>query len=123
MAARCTSAAPVHFEQCKNFVDGGVKANNPSPDALARIHDYYKKFHKKQKCKVCCFVSLGCGRCDKKREDTHVDCLNFRQHLKNFTWWHPLKGIIKLKQSFSGLLGVLVTEVRGLFTYVVYILR
>lgn len=109
MAARCTSAAPGHFTQYDKFVDGGVKANNPSPDALAKIHDYYKKIHKKQKCKLSCFVSLGCGRFDKERMDKEK--LNLRQHIENFKWWHPIEGFIKLKQSFYELLGIMVTEV------------
>jgi len=109
VAARSTSAAPGHFTQYDKFVDGGVKANNPSPDALTKIHDYSKKIRKKQKCKLSCFVSLGCGRFDKERMDK--DNLNLRQHIQNFTWRHPVKGFIKLKQAFCELLGMLVAEV------------
>ena len=35
--ARYTSAAPVYFTECDNYVDGGVKANNPCDYALTMI--------------------------------------------------------------------------------------
>ena len=37
---RYTSAAPVYFTECDNFVDGGLLANNPCSDALTRIQVY-----------------------------------------------------------------------------------
>ena len=36
-AARATSAAPKYFEKYRNFVDGGVIANNPTLDTLTEI--------------------------------------------------------------------------------------
>ena len=43
--ARYTSAAPVFFAECDNYVDGGVKANNPTHFALTEIQDYLSKKH------------------------------------------------------------------------------
>jgi len=59
--------------------------------------------------KLSCFVSLGCGRFDKNRMD--IEKLNLRQSIQNFTWWHPSEGFIKLKQFFSDLLEIMITEV------------
>ena len=35
--ARYTTAAPVYFTECDDYVDGGVLANNPCSDALTKI--------------------------------------------------------------------------------------
>ena len=37
---RYTSAAPVYFTECDNFVDGGLLANNPCSDGLTKIQVY-----------------------------------------------------------------------------------
>ena len=63
--ARYTSAAPVFFAECDNYVDGGVVANNPTTFALPEIQEFlYSQFcssYKSQAAKVSCVVSLGCG--------------------------------------------------------------
>ena len=82
--ARYTSAAPVFFAECDNYVDGGVKANNPTHFALTEIQDYLSKKHgyvytlltthsmlslpmhvyfspKSEAARISCVVSLGCG--------------------------------------------------------------
>ena len=41
MAARATSAAPKHFLAFHGYIDGGVKANNPSEFAISRIREYH----------------------------------------------------------------------------------
>ena len=41
--ARYTSAAPVFFTEHDNYVDGGVKANNPTSYGLAEILEYLSK--------------------------------------------------------------------------------
>ena len=38
--ARYTSAIPVYFKPLNNFVDGGVRANNPSNFALTKIQQF-----------------------------------------------------------------------------------
>ena len=43
--ARYTSAAPLFFAECDSYVDGGVKANNPTHFALTEIQDYLSKKH------------------------------------------------------------------------------
>ena len=41
MVARATSAAPKHFLAFNGYIDGGVKANNPSEFAISRIREYH----------------------------------------------------------------------------------
>ena len=109
VAARCTSAAPVYFNPYKQYIDGGVKANNPSLDALTRIHEYYKRYHKRQSYKIACLVSLGCGRFDQKRKN--MDALDFIPNWRNFSWWRPYVGAQKILNSINGLLNILLIEV------------
>ena len=109
MAARCTSAAPVYFKPYGKYIDGGVKANNPSPDALTRIHEYYRKSHNRRNYKITSLVSLGCGRFDQKRKN--MGALDFIQHWNSFSWWRPFLGTQNIANSISGLLDILLTEV------------
>ena len=63
--ARCTSAAPSFFKpmninikgQTVQFVDGGVRANNPSEDSLSIIQGYLDD----REMKVSMVISVGCG--------------------------------------------------------------
>ena len=109
VAARCTSAAPVFFKPYKQYVDGGVKANNPSPDALTKIHGYYRKSHRRQSYKIAIVVSLGCGRFDQKREN--MIKLDLNHFWNNFRWWRPFSGAQDITNAISALLDVLLTEV------------
>ena len=56
---RCTSAAPLIFEEFENYVDGGVLANNPSACALTVIQELHSK--KKRKLPISMMVSIGGG--------------------------------------------------------------
>ena len=116
VAARCTSAAPVYFKPYKQYIDGGVKANNPSQDALTRIHKYYRRSHKRHNYKITCLVSLGCGRFDQKRKN--MDALDFIRHWTNFTFWNLFSGTQNLASSIGGLLDILLTEV---CTYILHV--
>ena len=42
--ARYTSAAPIFFAECDNYVDGGVKANNPTAFALTEIQNFLSQY-------------------------------------------------------------------------------
>jgi calcium-independent phospholipase A2 len=57
--ARYTSAAPMNFSECDNFVDGGVLANNPSEYGLTAIQNYHRQEH--IKLNIACVVSVGTG--------------------------------------------------------------
>ena len=39
--ARYTSAIPLFFSECNNYVDGGVICNNPTEDALTAIQSFF----------------------------------------------------------------------------------
>ena len=82
---RCTSAAPCYFKPMGKFVDGGLRANNPSEDSLTVIQDYLQKNypddpHLKELSLV---VSVGCGEFPGK--ELGDICLFFGKH-----WLNPL---------------------------------
>ena len=56
---RYTSAAPMYFSECDNYVDGGVLANNPCQDGLSRIQQFYQE--RGRRLSVACMVSVGSG--------------------------------------------------------------
>ena len=39
--ARYTTAAPMYFKECDDYVDGGVLANNPSETGLTAIQNFH----------------------------------------------------------------------------------
>ncbi len=57
--ARYTTAAPMFFTECDNYVDGGVLANNPCNHALTKIQAFY--LSKKEPFSIGCMVSIGSG--------------------------------------------------------------
>ena len=58
--ARCTSAAPVLFNEQDNYVDGGILANNPSECGLTKIQSYYRS--RREKLPISLVVSIGSGK-------------------------------------------------------------
>lgn len=57
--ARYTSAAPMYFTECDNYVDGGVMANNPCIDGLNKIQSFYQERHIHYP--IACMMSVGSG--------------------------------------------------------------
>lgn len=57
--ARYTTAAPMHFTELDDYVDGGVLANNPCDSGLTAIQNFHRSRGKKFE--IACVVSLGCG--------------------------------------------------------------
>ena len=108
-AARATSVAPAYFKQFGNFVDGGLKANNPSMSALTRIHQYYSDCGKKDY-KISCVVSLGCGRFRKVTLPIDVRKAISRE---NFTVFRAvtLKAVANLAKTVKNLFDTLAAEV------------
>lgn len=63
--ARYTSAAPVLFGECEDYVDGGVLANNPCERGLTKIQEYYRM--RGEKLPISLVVSVGCGKAPVKK--------------------------------------------------------
>lgn len=57
--ARYTSAAPMFFKECDNYVDGGVLANNPCESGMTHIQNFYRL--QGQKLPIAVVVSVGTG--------------------------------------------------------------
>ena len=111
MAARATSAAPAYFKQFGKYIDGGLKANNPSMSALTRIHQYYSD-HDKKNYKISCVVSLGCGKFRKQTQPIDIRKATSRE---NFTLWRTvtLEAAESLAKSVMNLFEALIAEVRN----------
>ena len=101
--ARCTSAAPLYFKPMERsvdqgpaiqYIDGGVRANNPSEDALTIIQEHL------QGIKVSLVVSIGCGTFPPiALGDTDIECyLFFGKH------WLKFKDIYHRFQNFAKLI-------------------
>ena len=57
--ARYTSATPLFFSECDNYVDGGVICNNPTEDGLTAIQSFFRRQGKKLP--IALVVSIGTG--------------------------------------------------------------
>ena len=53
-----------------SYIDGGIKANNPTVDGMTKIHNYYEE--KSCIAKLACVVSLGSGTFQKKMKNIVV---------------------------------------------------
>ena len=109
--ARCTSAAPLYFkpmEICRDngpaiqYIDGGVRASNPSEDALTIIQDHLRGAN----IKVSLVVSCGCGSFPPlPLGDADVECyLFFGKH------WLKFKEIYHKFQNFANMIGRAVSK-------------
>ena len=107
MAARATSAAPIFFEHFDKFADGGIKANNPTPNALAKIHEHYMESGRTNY-KVSTVVSLGCGDYSAPAQSTDVHRCLSKDHWKPFS---IMKNVKELISTMGNLLKVLQKEV------------
>ena len=109
MATRATSAAPAFFKQFGKYVDGGLKANNPSMSALTRIHRYYSD-HGKKNYKISCVVSLGCGKFCKQTQPIYIRKATSKE---NFTPWCTVtcKAAECLVKSVQNLFKTLIAQV------------
>ena len=109
MAARATSAAPAYFKQFGKYVDGGLKANNPSMSALTRIQRYYFD-QGNWNYKIFCVVSLGCGKFCKQTLPIDVRKATSKE---NFTLYRTvtLKAVGDLAKSVTNLLDTLIAVV------------
>ena len=73
--AKATSAAPMHFLSCDEYIDGGIMANNPSMKAWSEMHRYSQATRQPPP-KVSIAVSLGSGVfLNKKNEEKDIDTL------------------------------------------------
>jgi hypothetical protein len=57
--ARYTTAAPMYFKECDDYVDGGVLANNPSESGLAAIQNFHHS--RGTRLPIALVVSVGSG--------------------------------------------------------------
>ena len=109
MAARASTAAPAYFEQFGKYIDGGVKANNPSMSALTRIHQYYSDYGK-ENYKISCVVSLGCGKFCKQTQPINISKAMSRE---NFTVFRTLtlQAVGELAKQVYNLFDTFIAEV------------
>ena len=101
--ARYTSAAPMYFTECENYVDGGVLANNPSEYGLTAIQNYHRQHQKRFSMSV--MVSIGSGIYPAKK----LGKVDAQEYL--FFGKHWLKFGSELKKRAQNLLTLLTTAV------------
>ena len=87
--ARYTSAAPMYFTECDEYVDGGLMANNPSYEGLKVIRDFYPNLH------IALVVSLGTG----KFEEQEIEEADVITCMKAFRVIEAALGLKKLIES------------------------
>ena len=57
--ARYTSATPMFFSECDNYIDGGVICNNPTEYGLTAIQNFFRQQGKRLP--IALVVSIGTG--------------------------------------------------------------
>ena len=105
---RCTSAAPCYFKPMGQYIDGGLKVNNPSEDGMTLIQDCLSKSHPQTN--VALAVSVGCGVFPgKELGDVNIEkYLFFGKH-----WMTPWKACAE----FKNLIDLLAEGVRHMYAY------
>ena len=96
--ARYTSAAPMFFSECDDYVDGGVLCNNPTDSGLTAIQSFYRLQGKKFP--IALVVSIGSGKypAEKLGSVNAQDFLFFGKQ-----WLNPSQ-LMKRTQSLFALL-------------------
>ena len=96
--ARYTSAAPMFFSECDNYVDGGVLANNPCDYGMTAIQSFYRE--QGVKLPIAMVVSVGGGVYPAEKLGK-VDAQKFLFFGKH--WFNPEK-LMKRTQNLISLL-------------------
>ena len=95
--ARCTSAAPCYFKPMNEYIDGGLKVNNPSEDGMTLIQDYLRATNPDTS--IMLAVSIGCGIFPSQHlGDADIEkYLFFGQHwLKPWKFVEHLSNLVRL---------------------------
>ena len=99
--ARYTSAAPIYFTEFKDYVDGGILAQNPSAVGLTAIQKHFNE--SEQELPISLVVSIGTGKVSE--ESAHIgdidatEVLVFGKH-----WLSAVRGLSDRIKSLSTLL-------------------
>ena len=96
--ARYTSAAPMFFSECDNYVDGGILANNPCLYALTEIQNFHLR--KQQRLPISLVVSIGTGVYPKEVLG-NIDPHEYLLGRRGFHVLQSLKSLGNLLQLFS----------------------
>ena len=105
--ARCTSAGPLFFKEFENYVDGGVLANNPCNQGLAKIQKFHHDLHKKLPIALVVSVGTGIYPPDTLGRVDAQEFLFFGRHWLDFTE--------HVKARAGNLISLLSNAVRGIW--------
>eukprot|EP00731_Ephydatia_muelleri_P031640 Em0023g147a len=105
--ARCTSAGPLFFKEFDNYVDGGVLANNPCNQGLAKIQKFHHDLHKKLPIALVVSVGTGIYPPDTLGRVDAQEFLFFGRHWLDFTE--------HVKARAGNLISLLSNAVRGIW--------
>ena len=96
--ARYTSAHPLVFSECDNYVDGGVLANNPCDYGMTAIQSFYREHGVKLPIALVVSVGTGIYPAEKLGRVNAHKILSFGKH-----WLNPDK-LLKQAQNLISLL-------------------